>query len=70
MLSRQKERAILTGGLEAKIFNDWHVNLLWDLRPTGMYFAYDTPDDLEPLIEAGRKLRYADFTRRHLYFMY
>ena len=32
-----------------------------------MYFAYDTPDDHEPLIEAGKKLRYADFTRRHLY---
>lgn len=67
MLSRQKERVILTGGLEAKILNDWHVKLLWDLRPTGMYFAYDTPDDHESLIEAGRKLRYADFTRRHLY---
>lgn len=67
MLSEQKERAMLTGGLEAKILNDWHVNLLWDLRPTSMYFAYDTPDDHEPLVEAGRKLRYADFTRRHLY---
>jgi hypothetical protein len=31
-----------------------------------MFFAYDTPDDLDPLIEAGRKLRFADFTRYHL----
>ncbi len=67
MLSRQKERVSFTGGLEAKILKDWHVKLLWDLRPTGMFFAYDTTDDLEPLIEAGKKLRYADFTRRHLY---
>lgn len=67
MLSDQKEKPILTGGLEAKILNDWHVSLLWNLRPTGMYFAYDTSDDYEPLIEAGKKLRYADFTRRHLY---
>jgi len=31
-----------------------------------MYFAYDTKDDYEPLIIAGEKLRYADFTRFHL----
>lgn len=67
MLSEQKERSILSGGLEAKILKQWHVNLLWDLRPQRMYFAYDTNDDLDPLIEAGKKLRYADFSRQHLY---
>ena len=67
MLSEQKERPILTGGLEANILKDWHVNLIWDVRPDRMYFAYDTPDDLEPLIEAGKKMMYANFTRRHLY---
>lgn len=67
MLFKQRERVTFTGGLEARILKDWHVAFLWELRPTGMYFAYDTPDDHEPLIEAGRKLRYADFTRRHLY---
>lgn len=58
--------AELTGGLEAKILTDYHVALLWELRPSQMFFAYDTPDDLDPLIEAGRMLRYADFTRSHL----
>jgi hypothetical protein len=67
MLSDQKERALFTGGLEAKLLKNWHVKLLWDLNPVRMYFAYDTPDDLEPLIEAGKKLRYANFTRSHLY---
>ena len=67
MLLNQKERVKFTGGLEAKILKDWHVAFLWEMRPTSMFFAYDTPDDHEPLIEAGRKLRYADFTRRHLY---
>jgi hypothetical protein len=67
MLSKQKQRPLLTGGLEAKILKWWHVNLLWEIRPQRMYFAYDTVDDLEPLIEAGKKLRYADFTRNHLY---
>lgn len=66
MMKKQPERSQLTGGLEAKIMTDTHVSLLWDLRPAQMFFAYDTPDDLEPLIEAGIKLRYADFTRSHL----
>jgi hypothetical protein len=35
------------------------------LRPEQLFCAYDTPDDLEPLIEAGKKLYRADFTRRH-----
>lgn len=56
----------LTGGLEAKILTTKHVSLLWDLRPDQMFFAYDTSDDLDPLVEAGKKLRYADLTRRHL----
>jgi hypothetical protein len=28
-----------------------------------MYFAYDTPDDYEPLIQAGRLLRGGGFTK-------
>lgn len=56
----------LSGGLEAKRLNYKHVDMLWDLRPTQMFFAYDTPDDLDPLIEAGKLLRFANFTRQHL----
>lgn len=66
MLKRQRQKAQFTGGLEAKILTWDHVGLLWDLRPDQMFFAYDTPDDLDPLIEAGKKLRFANFTRRHL----
>ena len=66
MMKKQKEPARLTGGLEAKIMTHRHVGLIWELRPKVMFFAYDTPDDYEPLIEAGIKLRYADFTRNHL----
>jgi len=66
MMKAQKVRAQLTGGLEAKILTAHHVSLLWDLRPAQMFFAYDTPDDFEPLVEAGEKLRYANFTRSHL----
>jgi len=66
MMKKQPEKAQLTGGLEAKILTDYHVKLIWDLRPQQMFFANDTEDDLEPLIEAGKKLRYANFTRQHL----
>jgi len=65
MLKKQKATVQLTGGLEAARLDDWHTNMLWDLRPGQMFFAYDTPDDLEPLVEAGRKLRRANFTRSH-----
>ena len=56
MLKRQKNRAILTGGLEAKILTDWHAEKLADLKPERMYFAYDTPDDRDPFIEAMLRL--------------
>jgi hypothetical protein len=62
MLKRQPKRADLRG-LEAKQLRPWHVGLLADLQPARMYFAYDTPDDLEPLREAGRMLAEAGLSR-------
>jgi len=62
MLKRQKERVEFTGGLEAKILKPWHVDLLADLRPKQFFFAYDTPDDYEPLVYAAKMLWDAGFT--------
>lgn len=63
MLAHQKcGRPMFTGGLEAARLRYWHVDLLAQLHPKEMFFAYDTPDDLEPLIEAGKMLRAAGFT--------
>ena len=62
MLARQPERPKFTGGLEAKILKPWHCAELRKLKPQRLYFAYDTPDDLEPLREAGKMLREAGFT--------
>jgi hypothetical protein len=56
MLARQERRAEFTGGLEAKRLQPWHVEALRALNPKQIFFAYDTPDDLEPLREAGRAL--------------
>lgn len=45
-----------TGGLEAARLKDWHVKELKKLKPKQLFFAYDTPDDLEPLQYAGKLL--------------
>jgi hypothetical protein len=66
MLHDQKalgHRIEFTGGLEAARLKDWHVDALRELRPKQMFFAYDTPDDLEPLREAGKKLLAAGWSR-------
>jgi hypothetical protein len=51
-----------TGGLEAARLLPWHVEALRELRPKQMFFAYDTPDDLEPLRVAGKRLLNAGWT--------
>ena len=64
MLGRQKNHAEFRGGLEAKLLKPWHIELLQKINPKSMYFAYDTPDDYEPLLEAGKMLNEAGFTLR------
>lgn len=59
MLSRQPERARFTGGLEAARFTEWHAEWLVRLKPEVAIFAYDTPDDWEPLIAASAILKKA-----------
>ncbi|MCR4442159.1 MAG: hypothetical protein QHH10_08190 [Peptococcaceae bacterium] len=66
MLKRQKYgRPMFTGGLEAARLKDWHVDLLVDINPESIFFAYDTPDDYEPLIRAGKMLMEAGLKIRH-----
>lgn len=63
MLKRQKYgRPMFTGGLEAAKLKDWHVEALRGVSPKEMFFAYDTEDDYEPLVEAGKKLLARGFT--------
>lgn len=63
MLARQTHRPRFTGGLEAARLKEWHAELLRTLQPSSIYFAYDTPDDLEPLRAAAETMWAADFTR-------
>jgi len=57
MLAKQPVKPVLSGGLEAVRLQEWHVELIRKTKGCRMYFAYDTPDDLEPLIQAGKLLR-------------
>lgn len=61
MLSKQDQPADFTGGLEAARLKKWHVQSLFALKPKQLFFAYDTPDDLEPLVEAGKLLHSVGF---------
>lgn len=62
MLKRQKKPISFTGGIEAKLLNNWHIELLTSIRLKELFCAYDTSDDLEPLIEAGKMLKEANIT--------
>ena len=62
MLSHQSGVAF-TGGLEAKLLKPWHVELIAKVKTRQLYFAYDTPDDLDPLIEASKILRQSEWYR-------
>lgn len=62
MLKRQPEKPIFTGGIEAKILKPWQAELMKEAKTKRLYCAYDTPDDYEPLVEAGRIFRNAGFT--------
>ncbi len=63
MLERQPKKAQLTGGLEAARLKDWQAKRLRELKPKQVFFAYDKPEDLEPLRLAGKKLFEQGFTR-------
>jgi len=57
MLKKQKNRAEFTGGFEAKILSEWHIEKLKQLRIERIYFAYDTPDDYKYLQVAAEMMR-------------
>jgi len=59
MLKRQDQWIAFTGGLEAKRLKEWHINLLNQLRLKQIFFAYDTSDNLEPLINVSKMLKKA-----------
>lgn len=65
MLERQPHRAQFTGGLESRLLKPWHVDRLARIKPKEMWFAYDEPADLEPLVSAGKMLDEAGLMTGH-----
>jgi hypothetical protein len=63
MLKRQPYRPQFVGGLEAKLLTADMATKLRELNPKSMFFAYDTPDDYEPLVQSGIYLRNAGFKK-------
>ena len=52
MLQKQSHKPVFSGGLEAKLLKRFHAERIVALKPERIYFAYDTEDDFEPLIQA------------------
>ena len=67
MLKRQPERPQFVGGLEAKLLTQDMAYRLKQISPKSMYFAYDTPEDYDPIVTAGKYLLNAGFSaKEHL----
>jgi len=64
MLKQQTNPISFTGGLEAKLLTDWHVNLFLSVHLKNFYFAYDTTEDYEPLESASKLLKRAGLIRQ------
>lgn len=62
MLRKQKQPILFTGGIEAKLLKEWHLDLFDSIKLKRLYCAYDTPDDYEPLLEAGKLLKQINIT--------
>ena len=63
MLKNQPDKPVFTGGLEARLLKPWHVDLLREVKTKRLYCAYDTENDYEPLIHAGKLFRGGGITR-------
>jgi hypothetical protein len=56
MLNKYQGRVEFTGGFEAARLRPWHVEALRKLKPRQIFFAYDSPNNLESLQIAGKML--------------
>jgi hypothetical protein len=64
MLSKQDKRPEFTGGLEPPKLKQWHVEGMLKIKTKQMFFAYDGPEDREPMFEAGKLIKQNGITIR------
>jgi hypothetical protein len=65
MLKKQNNPIQFTGGIEAKLLKPWHIELFDSINIKQLFCAYDTPDDLEPLVQAGKLLSEVNITMQN-----
>ena len=63
ILKKQDKWTWFTGGLEAKRLEEWHIDLLLQIKLESLFFAYDTLDDFEFLINVSKMLKRADIIK-------
>ncbi len=63
MLSRQKRRAVFSGGLEARRLELWFVEAITAIKFKRLFFAYDRPGEWSAVNEAISLVRY--YGHRH-----
>lgn len=63
MLRRQTRPIEFTGGLDAARFERWHADALRSIKAKQLFFAYDAPEDFEPLVNAASECWQAGFTK-------
>jgi hypothetical protein len=64
MLEAQKKlrrRTLFTGGLEAALVREWHIELLKKLRPKEIFFGCDTEEKFYHLRQAVKLFKEADY---------
>ena len=63
MLGRQKHPAWFTGGIESARLQQWHAEAMKSIKPAQIFVGYDSPDDYDGLVEAGKKFHKAGFSK-------
>jgi hypothetical protein len=56
-----KRRTFFTGGLEAALIREWHIELLKQLRPKEIFFGCDTEEKFFHLRKAVKLFKEADY---------
>lgn len=62
MLARQKHPVEFTGGLDATLLKEWHIEALMKLKPKQIFFSYDSVEDWPYLVAAVELFKNAGFS--------
>jgi hypothetical protein len=69
MLRNQPEPIQFSGGLDARLFHSWHVDLLKSIRLKFAWFACDTPGAIVDLERVGRLMENFSIEKKRAYVL-